>query len=118
MSVDLEVDGLVAAARSDTGLWDFGDATLMDRLAAQVQAGERDTGLSGLGRDIVRERLVGLLKARLRMEDFIVRHPETKAVQLEAPIIVVGLPRSGTTHLVNLLAADSRFRALPGWEAA
>ena len=49
---------------------------------------------------------------------FIVRHPETKDVQLEPPIIVVGLPRSGTTHLVNLLAADSRFRSLPWWEAA
>jgi hypothetical protein len=33
------------------------------------------------------------------------------------PVIVVGLPRSGTTHLVNLLAADSRFRSLPLWES-
>jgi hypothetical protein len=37
-------------------------------------------------------------------------------VQLGAPIIVVGLPRSGTTHLVNLIAADDRLRSMPLWE--
>ena len=30
---------------------------------------------------------------------------------------MTGLPRSGTTHLVNLLASDTRFRSLPLWEA-
>jgi hypothetical protein len=118
MTVDLDVDGLVAEARADTGLSDFGDATLVERLAAQVDAVEADTGLSGLGRYIVRDRLVGLLTARLRFEDFLARHPEARDVVLEPPVIVVGLPRSGTTHLVNLLAADSRFRSMPWWEVA
>ncbi len=44
------------------------------------------------------------------------RHPDALDVALEPPVIVVGLPRSGTTHLVNLLAADTRFRSLPWWE--
>ncbi len=118
ISVDLRVDGLVHEATTRTGLSDFGDPTLLDRLAAQVEAVEADTGLSGLGRLIVRDRLVGLLASRLRYEDYLTRHPEALAVELEPPVIVVGLPRSGTTHLVNLLAADSRFRALPWWEAA
>lgn len=118
MMVDLEVDGLMAQARTDTGLWEFGDATLSERLTAQVDAVEADTGLSGLGRHIVRDRLVGLLKARLRFEDFLSRHPEAHDVVLEPPVVVVGLPRSGTTHLVNLLAADSRFRSMPWWEVA
>jgi len=118
MMVDLDVDGLVAEARADTGLSEFGDATLLGRLSAQVEAVEADAGLSGLGRYIVRDRLVGLLKARLRFEDFLARHPEAHDVVLEPPVIVVGLPRSGTTHLVNLLAADSRFRSMPWWEVA
>jgi hypothetical protein len=118
MTVDLDVDGLVADARGDTGLSDFGDTGLLERLAVQVRAVETDTGLSGLGRYIVRGRLVGLLKARLRYEDFLARHPEAGDVELEPPVIVVGLPRSGTTHLVNLLAADSRFRSMPWWEVA
>ncbi len=116
MEVDLDVDEIVATARNATGMCAFGDDTLLDRLAAQLAAVESDQGLSGLGRYIVRERLVGLLKARLRFEDFVRRHPEALEVRLEPPIIVVGLPRSGTTHLVNLLAADSRFRSMPWWE--
>ncbi len=61
ISVDLGVDGLVDEASTRTRLSDFGDPTLLDRLAAQVEAVEADTGLSGLGRYIVRSRLVGLL---------------------------------------------------------
>ncbi len=47
----------------------------------------------------------------------LVRHPEAHAVDIQSPIIVAGLPRSGTTHLLNLMAADSRLRALPLWES-
>ena len=83
---------------------------------AQVAAVEADAGLSGLGRFLVRQRLVGLLAARLRFEDYVRRHPEALDVELEPPVIVVGLPRSGTTHLVNLLATDGRFRSMPWWE--
>ncbi len=119
MEVDLDPDGLVAAAVRRTGMDDFGDdPTLFDRLRAQVDAVEADTGLSGLGRFLVRRRLVGLLAARLRLEDFTRRHPEVHDVELEPPVIVVGLPRSGTTHLVNLLARDQRFRSMPWWEVA
>lgn len=116
MQVDLDPADLVATARANTGLDDLGDDTLADRLAAQVAAVEADTGLSGLGRFIIRKRLVGLLAARLRFEDFVRRHPEALDVELEPPVVVVGLPRSGTTHLVNLLAADERFRSMPWWE--
>jgi hypothetical protein len=118
MTVDLGADDLVHEACADTRLSEFGATGLLERLAVQVDAVNRDGGLSGLGRYIVRERLVGLLKARLRMEDFVFRHPEALEVELEPPVIVVGLPRSGTTHLVNLLAADSRLRSMPWWEAA
>jgi hypothetical protein len=116
MEVDLSPEVLLAAAERRTGLSDLGDPTLFDRLTAQVQAVEADEGLSGIGRFLVRRRLVGLLTARLRFEDFVARHPEALEVELEPPVIVVGLPRSGTTHLVNLLACDPRFRSLPFWE--
>ena len=116
MEVDLDASGIAAEARATTGLDDVGDPTVDDRLAAQVAAVEADTGLTGLGRFIIRKRLVGLYQARLRFEDFVRRHPEALDVELEPPVIVVGLPRSGTTHLVNLLAADRRFRSMPWWE--
>ncbi len=116
LRVELDADELLAEARADTGLAYFGNSALPERLAVQVQAVDDDLGLSGLGRYILRNRLLGLLKARLRFEDFVLRHPEAREVVLEPPIIVVGLPRSGTTHLVNLLASDSRFRSMPWWE--
>jgi hypothetical protein len=97
-------------------LQDLGATGVLERLGVQVAAVDADHGLSGLGRYIVAERLVGLLKARLRFEDFVRRHPEALELTLDPPVIVVGLPRSGTTHLVNLLAADSRFRSMPWWE--
>jgi len=118
MEVDLTPTTLLAAATRRTGLDDLGDPTLVDRLAAQVAAVDADEGLSGLGRYLIRRRLVGLLAARQRFEDFVRRYPEALDVPLEAPVIVVGLPRSGTTHLVNVLASDTRLRSLPWWEIA
>ena len=116
MHVDLDPDALVARARAETGLDRLGGTGVVDRLRRHLAAVEADTGLSGLGRHLVRDRTLGLLRARLRYEDFVGRHPEALEVELEPPVIVVGLPRSGTTHLVNLLAADSRFRSMPWWE--
>jgi hypothetical protein len=63
------------------------------------------------------DRTVRLLANRLLVEDMLRRYPEIRDVRIEQPIIVVGLPRSGTTHLVNLIAADSRLRSLPYWES-
>jgi hypothetical protein len=54
---------------------------------------------------------------RLRLEDFIRQHPQILDVEIRQPIIIVGLPRSGTTHLLNLISADTRLRSLPYWES-
>jgi hypothetical protein len=58
-----------------------------------------------------------LLRNRLSLTELLKRHPEIESIPIEKPFIVVGMPRSGTTHLVNLLAADPRRRALPYWES-
>jgi hypothetical protein len=118
LEVDLSVEAVVDAAVRSTGLDALDDPTVLDRLRSQIDAVNLDAGLSGLGRLIVRRRLEGLLGARLRFDDFVRRYPEALAIELAPPVIVVGLPRSGTTHLVNLLAADARFRSLPWWECA
>jgi hypothetical protein len=55
--------------------------------------------------------------ARLRLEELIRRHPEIEAEPIERPIVIAGLPRTGTTHLFNLLAQDARLRWLPYWES-
>ena len=85
MQVDLTPAALLAAATRRTGLEDLGDPTLVDRLAAQVAAVDADEGLSGLGRYLIRRRLVGLLAARQRFEDFVRRYPEALGGPAGAP---------------------------------
>ena len=82
-----------------------------------IAAVEADTGLCPLGRLAIHQRTTRLLTARLLVEDLVRRRPEILEIELTAPIIVIGLPRSGTTHLVNLIATDTRLRALPYWES-
>jgi hypothetical protein len=93
--VSIDADQLVDEARSRTGLRDLGTTGAIDRLRLQVAAIDEDDGLTGIGRWIARRRLLGLLKARLRFEDFDRRHPESLETELEPPVIVVGLPRWG-----------------------
>jgi hypothetical protein len=115
--VVLDPEQLVAKARRSTGLTELGDPGIFDRLAAHTAAVDADTGLTNLGRLTLRMRVLRLMENRLRLHDLLDRHPEIHDVDLPAPMIVVGLPRSGTTHLVNLLAEDPRRRALPFWES-
>src|SRR4029077_2109741 len=96
---------------------DFGAPDFRARLDATIAAVEADAGLGPIGRMAIRSRTIRLLSARLLVEDLVRRRPEILEIELPAPIIVIGLPRSGTTHLVNLIAADQRLRSLPYWES-
>lgn len=117
VEVSFEPNGLIDEACRRTGLDDFGAGDFPVRLRAMGDAVDADTGLGPLGRMVVHQRTLRLLANRLLVEDIVRRHPEILAVELVAPIVVVGLPRSGTTHLVNLIAADTRLRSLPYWES-
>jgi hypothetical protein len=118
-SLDLELDEarLLEAATVRAGRDDFGNLDFLPRLRAVIDAVESDTGLGPLGRLAIRQRTERLLTSRLLVEDLLRRRPEILDIELVAPIIVIGLPRSGTTHLVNLIAADTRLRSLPYWES-
>ena len=115
--VTLTEDAVLAAARRQTGLDDFGADDFRERLRVWLRAVDEDAGLGPLGRLGLFAQCVRLLASRLRLEDLLRRHPEILDVPIRRPIVVVGLPRSGTTHLLNLLAADVRLRSLPYWEA-
>ncbi len=115
--VSLAEDDLVAQARAAAGLDDFGGDEFRPRLRAYLAAIEADTGLNNLSRLTQQRRVVRLLASRLALTELLRAHPEIRDIEIEKPLIVVGLPRSGTTHLVNLLAADPRRRALPFWES-
>ena len=113
----LTVDAVCDAATKQTGLADFGDEGFTVRLGLQLAEMDDDEERTGIGRLMMFGDCVRAAANRLRVHDLLTRHPDILEVPLTQPIIVVGLPRSGTTHLVNLLAADTRFRSMPLWES-
>ena len=114
--VRMDIEDVLAAARAGTGLADFGPADFRERLGVWLQAFEEDTGLGPVGRAGLFGDCVRYASTRLRLVDLWKRHPEIDSVRIDRPIIIAGLPRSGTTHLVNILAADTRLRSMPLWE--
>ena len=115
--VELTAESVMAQAVEEAGLDDFGDDAFVPRLRLLCDEWREDAGLMNLGRLSLRNKLLQHARSRLLIHDVLTRHPEIHAVKISAPIIVAGLPRSGTTHLLNLMAADSRLRALPLWES-
>jgi hypothetical protein len=114
--VELTPSAVLAAAVERTGLGDFGPDDFRERLTLQLEEVDRDGERTGLGRLTTWNDALRAATNRLRIRDLLRRHPEILAVEIRRPIIVVGLPRSGTTHLVNLIAADPRLRSMPLWE--
>jgi hypothetical protein len=114
--VTLTTEAVLDAARAATGLSDFGAADFRARLALWLQSFEEDRDLTALGRATLFGECVRYASSRLRIEDLLRRHPEIERIAIDRPIMVAGLPRSGTTHLVNILAADPRLRSTPLWE--
>jgi hypothetical protein len=113
----LEPEALMAAASEQTGLDHFGDDWFREPLEIVCRAIPVEAGLNAVGRVTAGSSLVNMLANRLRLEDLLRRHPEIEEVPIARPIIIVGLPRTGTTHLHNLLSADPQLRSLPYWES-
>lgn len=116
---DIDVDGILARASAMTGgLTDFGEDTgFRERLAVVIQSLAEDEGLTRGGRITILDHAVRVMANRLRIEDLVKRHPEILDIEIDRPLIIAGLPRSGTTHLVNWLARDERLRSLTLWES-
>ncbi|MFN8546225.1 MAG: sulfotransferase [Candidatus Binatia bacterium] len=113
----LEPDVLLTDAAAQTGLDDFGDRGFEERLGVLLRALREEAGLSPFGVVSNYSLLLQLLKNRLLIQDVLVHHPEIHEVRIERPIVIAGLPRTGTTHLHNLIAADPALRSLPYWES-
>jgi hypothetical protein len=104
-----QVEELIAQARAEAGLEAFGDAEFLPPLRALVDSLDREADLNPTGVALQRTRLVELLKNRLRFHAFLQRHPEIEDEPMVPPVIVLGLPRTGTTMLQRLLSTDRRF---------
>jgi len=114
----LDEETLVQAAVKETSLTDFGNPYYREGLLRLLESLEDDAALHFTGRVANREVIVGNLINRLLLTDACKRTPAVFQRPLKPPIIVLGLPRSGTTLLHRLLAMDPAHRAVPWWELA
>ncbi|MCD9623909.1 sulfotransferase family protein [Rhabdothermincola salaria] len=109
---------LLAEAMAATGLDDFGPGDFRDGLDALLDSLTHDADLSPTTDPAVLDRLRQRLVNRLEVEAWYAEHPELEGLELRGPVDIIGLPRTGTTALANMLSLDPQFRCLRGWEQA
>lgn len=112
----LSVDGILSAARRSTGLKDFGSDDFLEPLALLIDEFENTARLHEFGHYCMRRLLQQHAENRLLLEAAWKRHPEYLAQPLNRPLYVVGMPRTGTTLLYNLLCQDPKSRPLLVYE--
>ena len=115
--VPLDEQSLIAHARQRTGLEDFGDDLWREPFAVYVRALEEEAQLTLMGRLMARNDVILWLSTRLQVTATLARHPEILQQDIPAPMFIVGLPRSGTSILFELLAQDPAAGVPLMWEA-
>ena len=123
LPVELTLEAAVDAARAECDVPFFQDQPhfeedgTLERLAEWLAAIGEDRHYSHLGRFQTIQYAKRHLIQRSRLEALYAEHPEIDEIEIERPLIIAGLPRSGTTHLLNLISADDRLRSLRYWES-
>ena len=113
---DLGMDALLGSAARETGLKDFGDAFFREPLSVFLESLESEAALTTLGRVSARAEITRGLKNRLYMTDVLNQSPEIVRGPIVKPIFILGLPRTGTSILHELLAQDPDNRVPMTWE--
>jgi hypothetical protein len=112
---EFDPDALLAAARAVDGLDDFGAEPFREPLGVLLAA-YAEAPVHRVGAAILRSSVVRSLATRLRLEHWFAARLEIARERIEAPLVVVGMMRSGTTLLQRVLASDPRLACAYGWE--
>ncbi len=111
---DWRADSLVSEAKAVDGLDDFGSDEYRQPLEKLLYSLEHEAELNAVGTAVLRQRVVDILANQLRIRAYLKKHPEIRDEEILEPLVVVGLPRTGTTMLHRTIAADHRMFA-PLW---
>ena len=115
--VTLAFDAILAEARQRAnGLDDFGEGPFLAPLQLLLDSLEKEGRLNAIGRVIARERVLGHTVNRLNYVADRTRFPGIAREQIVAPVFIIGMPRTGTTILHDILAHDPDTRAPLTWE--
>lgn len=115
--VPLDENSLLAEARENTGLSDFGDDGWIDHFRVLIRAIEEEAKLNFMGRILTRQDFVLYLETRLKIQDQYTRFPEIEEEVIFEPVMILGHGRTGTTILHEVMSCDSQFRIPKRWEA-
>jgi hypothetical protein len=111
----LDADELIAQARQATGLSDFGEPDPDESLRTLVRSLNEEASLTPEGAAGKRLGLIRVLANRLLLQEEFRRDPSLAAERIRSPIVILGLPRSGTTKLHRMIGADPTMQKLPLW---
>lgn len=111
----LAVD-LINKAKRRCGLEDFGEGEFFEALSRLLESCQNEARLNVIGSTALRANILDTLCSRLRMEQDRLLYGDIAHQEIRQPLFIVGLPRSGTTLLHNLVAADPRHRSPLMWE--
>lgn len=111
------VEEVIAAASAQTGLSDYGDPAVLEGLQRLLDAYAAEARFTARGSQMAHADLVTYMSIRMRIEGWLKDHPELLDAPIEKPLFVFGLPRTGTTLAINLLASDPARRSFLRWEA-
>ena len=99
-----------------TGLEDFGNPAHLIGLEMLCNSLKEEAQLNDIGKMAQHSRITGILTNRLRFEKELKNYPEIKDESILGPIVIVGLPRTGSTMMHRLLSSDSRNTSMVWWE--
>ena len=114
-AIAFDANEMLEEARTNAGLSNFGSDSFREPLEALVRTYDANH-TTRKGRKKAYRRVIGLLATRLRIEEALRVHPEIKQRPVRSPMVLTGMPRSGTSALFNLLGADPDARPLLLWE--
>jgi hypothetical protein len=107
---------LIETAKRRCNLDDFGGGDFFEGLSRLLDSCHRESRLNLIGKIALRTDLIRILCSRLFMHRDRQLYPDVARQEIREPLFIVGLPRSGTTLLHTLLAADPEHRAPLTWE--
>ena len=112
----INANEILDQAKSETGLSDLGEPLFFEGLNRLIDSINNEANLNEIGIQAQPIRIQGLLSNRLRFEEDLKKFPEILDQQIIAPIVIVGLPRTGSTMTHRLLASDPNHTAMLWWE--
>ena len=112
----INANEILDQAKSETGLSDLGEPLFFEGLNRLINSINNEANLNEIGIQAQPIRIQGLLSNRLRFEEDLKKFPEILDQEIIAPIVIVGLPRTGSTMTHRLLASDPNHTAMLWWE--